>query len=126
MPKITTLRTIRLPERPKLVWVEIETDDGLTGLGETFRGAQAVEAVLHETVVKVKGVGVGVTAGRGIGYATCADRDCSRQAAGFCKGAGDATVSRVVSICAAIHPMPAVTRPRRPSSLSSIRCRGYW
>lgn len=49
MPKITTLRTIRLPERPKLVWVEIETDDGLTGLGETFRGAQAVEAVLHET-----------------------------------------------------------------------------
>jgi L-alanine-DL-glutamate epimerase-like enolase superfamily enzyme len=50
MPKITTLRTIRLPERPKLVWVEIETDDGLTGLGETFRGAQAVEAVLHETV----------------------------------------------------------------------------
>lgn len=50
MPKITALRTIRLPERPKLIWVEIETEDGLTGLGETFRGAQAVEAVLHEQV----------------------------------------------------------------------------
>ncbi|SAK90129.1 mandelate racemase [Caballeronia hypogeia] len=50
MPKIVNLRTIRLPQRPKLVWVEIETDDGLTGLGETFRGAQAVEAVLHELV----------------------------------------------------------------------------
>ena len=50
MPKITNVRTIRLPKRPKLIWVEIETDDGLTGLGETFRGAQAVEAVLHELV----------------------------------------------------------------------------
>ena len=50
MPKITALRTIRLPDRPKLIWVEIETEDGLTGLGETFRGAQAVEAVLHEQV----------------------------------------------------------------------------
>uniref|UniRef100_UPI0002A54BDE enolase n=1 Tax=unidentified TaxID=32644 RepID=UPI0002A54BDE len=48
LPRITALRTIRLPERPKLIWVEVETEDGLTGLGETFRGAQAVEAVLHE------------------------------------------------------------------------------
>ncbi|WP_144109619.1 mandelate racemase/muconate lactonizing enzyme family protein [Paraburkholderia sp. BCC1886] len=50
MPTLTALRTIRLPERPKLIWVELETDDGLTGLGETFRGAQAVEAVLHEQI----------------------------------------------------------------------------
>lgn len=50
MPKITNVRTVRLPKRPKLIWVEIETDDGLKGLGETFRGAQAVEAVLHELV----------------------------------------------------------------------------
>jgi L-alanine-DL-glutamate epimerase-like enolase superfamily enzyme len=50
MPNVTALRTIRLPERPKLIWVEIETEDGLTGLGETFRGAQAVEAVLHEQI----------------------------------------------------------------------------
>jgi galactonate dehydratase len=50
MPKVTALRTIRIAERPNLIWVELETDDGLTGLGETFRGAAAVEAVLHETV----------------------------------------------------------------------------
>lgn len=48
MSRITTLRTIRIEERPNLIWVEIETDEGLTGLGESFRGAQAVEAAVHE------------------------------------------------------------------------------
>jgi galactonate dehydratase len=47
---ITALRTVRIGERPNLIWLEIDTDDGLTGLGETFRGAEAVEAVLHEQV----------------------------------------------------------------------------
>ncbi len=50
MSRIAALRTIRIAERPNLVWVELETDEGLTGLGESFRGAQAVEAVLHEQV----------------------------------------------------------------------------
>lgn len=50
MSKITGLRTIRIDERPNLIWVEIETDDGLVGLGESFRGAHAVEAVLHDQV----------------------------------------------------------------------------
>jgi L-alanine-DL-glutamate epimerase-like enolase superfamily enzyme len=50
MSKITAVRTIRIAERPNLIWVEIETDEGLTGLGESFRGTQAVEAVLHEQV----------------------------------------------------------------------------
>ena len=50
MSKIQALRTLRITERPNLIWVEIETDDGLTGLGESFRGAEAVEAVLHEQV----------------------------------------------------------------------------
>lgn len=50
MSKITALRTLRIGERPNLIWVEIETDDGLTGLGESFRGAESVEAVLHEQV----------------------------------------------------------------------------
>ena len=50
MSKITRLRTIRIAERPNLIWVEIETDDGLTGLGESFRGAQATEAVIHESI----------------------------------------------------------------------------
>jgi L-alanine-DL-glutamate epimerase-like enolase superfamily enzyme len=50
MSTITKLRTIRIAERPNLIWVEIETNEGLVGLGETFRGAQAVEAVMHEQV----------------------------------------------------------------------------
>jgi len=48
--KITALETIRLAERPNLIWLHVETDEGLTGLGETFFGAGAVEAHLHETV----------------------------------------------------------------------------
>jgi galactonate dehydratase len=50
MSKVECIRTIRIAERPNLIWVEIETDEGLTGLGESFRGAQAVEAVIHEQV----------------------------------------------------------------------------
>ena len=48
--KIRSIETIRIQERPNLLWVLIHTDAGLTGLGETFFGAQAVEAYIHETV----------------------------------------------------------------------------
>ena len=50
MPNIVCVRTIRIAERPNLIWVELQTDDGLIGLGESFRGAQATEAVIHEQV----------------------------------------------------------------------------
>ena len=46
--KITQLETIRLGEFPNIIWVRIHTDEGLVGLGETFMGAAAVEAYLHE------------------------------------------------------------------------------
>lgn len=48
--KITGIETVRLAERPNLIWLHVETDEGITGLGETFFGAGAVEAHLHETV----------------------------------------------------------------------------
>ena len=48
--KIRSIETIRIQERPNLLWVLVQTDAGLTGLGETFFGAQAVEAYIHETV----------------------------------------------------------------------------
>lgn len=48
MSIVQCLRTYRLPDRPSLVWVELETSDGLVGLGETFRGAVSVETFLHE------------------------------------------------------------------------------
>jgi len=48
--KVTSLETVRIDARPNLLWVEIGTDEGLVGLGETFFGARAVEAYLHESV----------------------------------------------------------------------------
>jgi len=48
--KITKLETIRIDERPNLLWIQVHTDECLIGLGETFFGAQAVEAYIHETV----------------------------------------------------------------------------
>lgn len=47
--KITGLETIRIEEHPNCLWVQIHTDEGFVGLGETFFGAQAVESYLHET-----------------------------------------------------------------------------
>jgi len=46
--KITAIETIRLGEFPNLIWVRVRTDEGVTGLGETFFGATAVEAYLHD------------------------------------------------------------------------------
>jgi galactonate dehydratase len=48
--KITALETVRLQEFGNLIWVRLKTDEGIVGLGETFMGAAAVEAYLHETV----------------------------------------------------------------------------
>lgn len=47
--KIRQIDTVRLAEFPNLLFVEVHTDEGLTGLGETFLGAAAVEAYIHET-----------------------------------------------------------------------------
>lgn len=47
--KITSIETVRVDEHPNLCWVLVHTDEGLTGLGETFFGAKAVEAYVHET-----------------------------------------------------------------------------
>jgi L-alanine-DL-glutamate epimerase-like enolase superfamily enzyme len=47
--KITAVETVRLGEFPNLVWVRLRTDEGLVGLGETFMGAAAVEAYIHES-----------------------------------------------------------------------------
>ncbi len=47
--KISALETIRLDEFPNVLWVRLHTDEDLVGLGETFFGARAVEAYLHES-----------------------------------------------------------------------------
>ena len=48
--KITELETVRVAEYPNLLWVQVHTDQGIVGLGETFFGPAAVEAYIHETV----------------------------------------------------------------------------
>jgi galactonate dehydratase len=48
--KITAIETIRATDFPNLIWVQVHSDEGLVGLGETFYGAAAVEAYLHENV----------------------------------------------------------------------------
>ena len=48
--KITALETLRLGEHPNLVWVRVHTVEGLTGLGESWFGAAAVEADLHSRI----------------------------------------------------------------------------
>lgn len=48
--KISRVESVRVQEFPNLVWVVVHTDEGLSGLGETFYGAEAVEAHLHSVV----------------------------------------------------------------------------
>ncbi|KIN16526.1 mandelate racemase/muconate lactonizing enzyme family protein [Vreelandella titanicae] len=48
--KITAIKTYRLKEFFNVLWVHVETDAGIVGLGETFYGAGAVEAHIHETL----------------------------------------------------------------------------
>jgi L-alanine-DL-glutamate epimerase-like enolase superfamily enzyme len=50
--KITAIETLRLAEFFNLLWVRVYTDAGITGLGETFYGAGAVEAHIHDTLVE--------------------------------------------------------------------------
>ena len=48
--KIIALETIRIAERPNLIWLQVHTDQGLVGLGETFFGASTVEAHVHDYI----------------------------------------------------------------------------
>jgi L-alanine-DL-glutamate epimerase-like enolase superfamily enzyme len=48
--KITNFETIRIAEFPQLLWLRVHTDEGITGLGETFFDAGAVETYIHDAV----------------------------------------------------------------------------
>ena len=48
--KITKLETLRIAEFGNVLWVRVHTDAGVVGLGETFYGAGAVEAHIHDTL----------------------------------------------------------------------------
>jgi len=44
---IKKIETIRTPNHPNLIWVKVYNEDGIYGLGETWFGAEAVEADIH-------------------------------------------------------------------------------
>ena len=48
--KVTAIETIRSGEFPNILWVQVVTDEGLLGLGETFYGPAAVEAHIHQMI----------------------------------------------------------------------------
>ena len=49
--RITAVETVRIEEHANLLWLLVHTDEGLTGLGETFFLPASVEAYVHEHVV---------------------------------------------------------------------------
>ena len=57
--KITRVETIRLDEFSNLLWLRLHTDEGVIGLGETFFGARAEQAVhddFADGFISAKGV----------------------------------------------------------------------
>ena len=48
--KISKIETVRIDERPNLVWIIVHTDEGISGLGETFFSPKTVEAYIHEYI----------------------------------------------------------------------------
>ena len=48
--KIQAIETVQLPHLNNILWVRVHTDEGIVGLGETFRGANAVAAYIHSDV----------------------------------------------------------------------------
>ena len=48
--KIESIETLQLPHLNNILWVQVHTDEGLTGLGEVFRGTDATAAYLHHDV----------------------------------------------------------------------------
>ncbi|HRD75786.1 MAG TPA: mandelate racemase/muconate lactonizing enzyme family protein [Hyphomicrobiaceae bacterium] len=45
--KVTAIETIRSEEFPNILWVEVMTNEGIVGLGETFYGPDAAEGHIH-------------------------------------------------------------------------------
>lgn len=46
--RIVRIETIRVAEQPQIIWVQIHTDTGLVGLGETWYAPTVIEAAVHD------------------------------------------------------------------------------
>lgn len=53
MARITAVETILDPTRPLIAWVRLHTDEGVSGLGETFQSPATVVEMIHETLAKM-------------------------------------------------------------------------
>jgi galactonate dehydratase len=51
--RITAVETIRTGIQPNVCLLQLHTDEGVTGLGESFFTAAAVEAYIHDTIAPV-------------------------------------------------------------------------
>lgn len=51
--KIVEIKTVRLEDFQNLCYVQLITDEGVTGLGETFFAAQGVEGWIHENAAPI-------------------------------------------------------------------------
>jgi len=51
--KITAIETLQLEAYRNILWLRLHTDEGLIGIGETFRGADAVAAYLHSDIARL-------------------------------------------------------------------------
>lgn len=51
--KIKAIETIQLPEHPHLLWVQIHTDEGITGLGETFPRPNSSRRIIHDVIADI-------------------------------------------------------------------------
>jgi L-alanine-DL-glutamate epimerase-like enolase superfamily enzyme len=45
---VTKIETVQLREHPRLLWVQLHTDAGLVGLGETYYAPSVVAAAVHD------------------------------------------------------------------------------
>ena len=48
--KVAAVETLRRKRHATLIWVRLHTDEGVTGLGETWFGATAIEADIHDRI----------------------------------------------------------------------------
>ncbi len=48
--KINVIETINLEEFPNVLWVQVHTDEGIVGLGETFYAVEPAIAHVHQTI----------------------------------------------------------------------------
>jgi L-alanine-DL-glutamate epimerase-like enolase superfamily enzyme len=46
----TAIETLRIASNPNVLWVHVETDQGLVGLGETLYGSESAEAHVHQVI----------------------------------------------------------------------------